>query len=314
MSNFKIGGMRPVQPAIAAAPSRAVQDPLEQALLGAGMPSRHAQTFQRFAERRRLVFAVRPHGESLVQLWVGEQPLCELDAAAGFYQPSAQLAADAWPLGAHPQGPAALVRDARLRQLLNDGEMLAMGPERDGVRPLQTLGMGDHIVAFHALREGPAHWSLWQGCEPIRLVARRGEAVCSPAAYELLMLAPLLDYGGPSYAHRQACNAAYRRSLGEHPSAVDPACAELAGRIEMILAALDDDAAGIALLSQDIRPRPGGLAPGDFPAMLFLPHPVGDYPAECPIADRRGLYRVLQAVHDEGLALDIDPGWRTLGD
>ncbi|WP_407316521.1 hypothetical protein [Pseudomonas sp. nanlin1] len=313
MSNFKIGGTLQVRPAMAAAPSRAVQDHLDQALLRAGMPVQHAQTFQRFAERRRLVFGVRPHGEPLTQLWVGEQPLCELDGPDGFYQPNPRLAADAWPLGSHPQGPAALLHDTRLRQLLQEGEMLAMGPERDGVRPLQTLGLNDHIVSFHVLRESPAHWSLWQGREPIRLEQRRGATTCSPAAYELLVLAPLLDYGGPSYASSQASNAAYRRSLGEHPVAVDPACAELAGRIEMILAALDDDAAGIALLSQDIRPRPGGLAPNDFPAMLFLPHPVGDYPAQCPIADRRGLYHLLQAVHDAGLALDIDPGWRTLG-
>lgn len=136
----------------------------------------------------------------------------------------------------------------------------------------------------------------------------------SRADYELLLLAPILDFGGPSYADSQAWNADYRRRLGECPQPIPAPCAAMAGRIDMILAALDDDAAGIAVLDHDVRPRPAGLADTDFPATLFLPHAIDEIPAQCQVGDRRALHRVLHAVHEAGFVLDIDPGWRELID
>ncbi|MET0124838.1 MAG: hypothetical protein ABW209_04980 [Pseudomonas caspiana] len=238
----------------------------------------------------------------------------ELDSSTGFSQPDLSPLPNALPQSPSLVVSAALLSDTRMRQMLNEGEVLAMGGERNGIQSLQTLGIGNHILSLLARRETPDQWSLWQGSMPLTLGARRAEPIGAAGDYELLLLAPLLDCGGPSYAETQLWNAAYRRSLGDSPEPDDPACAELAGRIEMILAALDDDAAGIAPLEQDIRPRPGGLAVEDFPAMLFLPHPVGDYPAQCPIADRSALYQLLDTLHNAGLALDIDPGWRDLID
>jgi hypothetical protein len=260
------------------------------------------------------VFGVRARASGLAQLWVNGRPLWELDSPTGFSQPDLLPSPDALAQGATPVLNAALLSDSRLRQMLNEGELLAMGGERNGIQSLQTLGIGNQILSLLARRESHDQWSLWQGSTPLTLGTTRAEPTGKAGDYELLLLAPLLDCGGPSYAETQLWNAAYRRSLGDSPEPDDPACAELAGRIEMILAALDDDAAGIAPLEQDIRPRPGGLAVDDFPAMLFLPHPVGDYPTRCPIADRSALYQLLDTLHSAGLALDIDPGWRDLID
>jgi hypothetical protein len=320
MSNFKTGGPRQIRPGLAAMPLRAAQDPLDQCLqragngVWAGMPGAHAQAFQSFAERRRIVFGVRNRPSGMAQLCVDGKPLCEIDGFGGFSQPAPTLLHNALLSPVDSASPAVLLSDSRLRQLLKEGDLLAMGGERAGVQMLQTLGVGNQILSLQARRESPDQWSLWQGSKPLTLCAAQAGPAFNAGDYELLLLAPLLDYGGPSYADTQVWNAAYRRSLGDSPEPVDPACSELAGRIEMILAALDDDAAGIAPLEQDIRPRPGGLAVDDFPAMLFLPHPVGDYPTQCPVADRGALFRLLYAVHDAGLALDIDPGWRQLGD
>lgn len=320
MSNFKIGGPRPIQPGVGPVPLRAAQDHLDQCLQRAGnaawsgMPSAHAHAFQRFSERRRVVFGVRARASGSIQLLVDGQPVWELDSSTGFSQPDLSPLPNALPQSPSLVVSAALLSDTRMRQMLNEGEVLAMGGERNGIQSLQTLGIGNHILSLLARRETPDQWSLWQGSMPLTLGARRAEPIGAAGDYELLLLAPLLDCGGPSYAETQLWNAAYRRSLGDSPEPDDPACAELAGRIEMILAALDDDAAGIAPLEQDIRPRPGGLAVEDFPAMLFLPHPVGDYPAQCPIADRSALYQLLDTLHNAGLALDIDPGWRDLID
>lgn len=320
MSNFKIGGPRKIQPGFASVPLRAAQDPLDQCLQRAGnaawpgMPSAHAQVFQRFSERRRVVFGVRARASRLTQLWVDGRPLWELDSLTGFSQPELSPLPNALPQSPSLATNAVLLSDSRLRQMLNEGELLAMGRERNGIQSLQTLGIGNQILSLLARREPPDQWSLWQGSTPLTLCTTRAEEVGEAGDYELLLLAPLLDCGGPSYAQTRIWNDAYRRSLGDSPEPDDPACAEMAGRIEMILAALDDDAAGIAPLEQDIRPRPGGLAVDDFPAMLFLPHPVGDYPTQCPIADRGALYRLLDTLHNAGLALDIDPGWRDLID
>ena len=320
MSNFKTGGPRQIRPGLAAMPLRAAQDPLDRCLQRAGngawpgMPGAHAQAFQSFAERRRIVFGVRTRPSGMAQLCIDGRTLCEIDGLSGFSQPELSPLPDALPSPADTLRPAALISDSRLRQLLNEGDLLAMGGERSGVQALQILSVGNQILSLQARRESPDQWSLWQGGQALTLCTYGVEPAFDAGDYELLLLAPLLDYGGPSYADTQVWNAAYRRSLGDSPEPVDPACSELAGRIEMILAALDDDAAGIAPLEQDIRPRPGGLAVDDFPAMLFLPHPVGNYPTQCPIADRGALYRLLNAIHDAGLALDIDPGWRELGD
>lgn len=320
MSNFKTGGPRQIQPGLAPVPLRAAQDPLDQCLQKAGnaawpgMPGAHAHAFQRFSERRRIVFGVRARASGPAQLWVDGRPLWELESLTGFSQTDLLPSPDAGPQSTSLAVNPALLSDSRLRQMLREGELLAMGGERKGIQSLQTLGICNQILSLLARRESPDQWSLWQGGMPLTLGTTPAEPVGKAGDYELLLLAPLLDCGGPSYEETRLWNAAYRRSLGESPEPVDPACAELAGRIEMILAALDDDAAAIAPLEQDIRPRPGGLAVDDFPAMLFLPHPVGDYPAQCPIADRSALYQLLDTLHNAGLALDIDPGWRDLID
>ncbi|QQQ52119.1 hypothetical protein JJQ97_07830 [Pseudomonas syringae] len=275
------------------------------------MPDSHAQMFQCFAERRRLIFGVRVSSAGMAGLWAEGQLLCEIDGLAGFSQPGLPALPDGLP-STPSTAPAAQLSDSHLRQLLSRGDLLAMGGERSGVQYLQTLGVGQQILSLQARREGPERWSLWHGSEPLVLSAEPDEPAAVPARYELLLLAPLLDYGGPTYADTQAWNAAYRRRLGESPEPFDPACAEMAGRIEMILAALDDDAAGIVPLDHDVRPRPGGLKVDDFPAMMFLPHPIGEFPALCPVHDRGELYRLLYAVHEAGIALDIDPGWRDL--
>lgn len=317
MSNFRIGRPRQVQPGSEAIPSRAVQDPLDQSIqrvcksAWSGMPDSHAQMFQRFAEHRRLVFGVRASGAGIARLWAGGQLLCEIDGLAGFSQPGLPALPDGLPLTSST-ARAAQLSDSHLRQLLSSGDLLAMGGERSGVQSLQTLGVGQQILSLQARREGPELWSLWHGSAPLVLNAEPDGPAAIPARYELLLLAPLLDYGGPTYADTQAWNAAYRRSLGDSPEPFDPACAEMAGRIEMILAALDDDAAGIVPLDHDIRPRPGGLKVEDFPATMFLPHPIGDFPSLCRVDDRAALYRLLFAVHEAGIALDIDPGWRDL--
>lgn len=318
MSNLKTGGLRQVRPGLAPMPLRAAQDHLDQAMQQAGlsawhgMPSAHALAFQQFAERRRLVFGVRSRPPDIAQLSVDGRPLCEIDGLAGFSQPEIAPLPNSMPAATDIALPAVLLSNHRLRQMIAQGELLAMGGERNGVQSLQVLGVGSHIFALQARRESPEQWSLWQGQRPVALSVCQAEATCSAGAYELLLLAPLLDCAGPTYADTQIWNTAYRHSVGESPERFEPACAELAGRIEMILDALDDDAAGIAPLEHDIRPRPSGLATEDFPAMLFLPHAVGEYPAQCPIADRNELFGLLRAVHEAGLALDIDPGWRDL--
>jgi hypothetical protein len=320
MSNFKTGGPRQLRTGLAAMPLRAAQDHLDQALQQAGrsawpsMPSAHAQVFQRLAERRRLVFGVRSKRSELAQLSVDGQVLFEIDSVVGFSKPEIAPLPNSLPSSTDLGLPDVLLDEGRLRELLREGDLLAMGGERNGVQNLQVLGVGDRILSLEARRESSEQWSLWQGNRPLSLNAGATDAAYNAGDYELLLLAPLLDCAGPGYADIQLWNAAYRRSVGDSAQRFDPACAELTGRIEMILDALDDDAAGIAPLEHDIRPRPGGLAAQDFPAMLFLPHPVGEYPTQCPIIDRSALHALLCAVHDAGLALDIDPGWRELID